>query len=310
MAVRADALRRAAGARFDPGIPALIAAMVIWGVTMVITKSALRDVGPFTLLALRFALAWVLLIPFARRRGYRVGLSIKPIFLAFGITGIVLHNGLETVGLNFTSAGSGALIIAGVPAVTAALSVVFLKETVTKMQVAGIALSIAGVLVVSDAGVTGLGPKEMLGNLLIFGGVIAWAVYTIQGKKLVVDLPALVATTAGTGAAVLFLVPLAIGEVAVTGIPTLTLQTTLGILYLGAMASAVAYALWNAALNHVDASVAAPYVNLVPVIGLLAALLIGEPTNPMQLAGGLIVGTGLYLSEAGRIRTPVQPEAV
>ncbi|MFP5297876.1 MAG: DMT family transporter [Actinomycetota bacterium] len=288
--------------RIDPGIAALVAAMVIWGVTMVITKSVLEEVGPFTLLAGRFALAFALLGPVAARRGFRLSMVIRPTFIAFGITGIVLHNGLETVGLMFTSAGSGALVIAAAPALTAALSVVFLKESVTRLQIAGIVLSILGVAMVTNAGIGGVGSTEILGNLLVFGGVISWAVYTVQGKRLVVDLPAIVTTTAGIGAATMILIPMAITEVAVTGVPSVSMSGFLGIVYLGALASALAYALWNSALNHVDASVAAPYVNLVPVIGLLAALLIGEPTNAMQLAGGAVVGLGIWLSEAGRVR--------
>jgi drug/metabolite transporter (DMT)-like permease len=220
--------------------------------------------------------------------------------IAFGVTGIVLHNGLETWGLNFTSAGSGALVIAAVPAVTVVLSVVFLKEIVTRLQMLGIALSIAGVIIVTNAGVTGPGTSEPIGNLLVFGGVIAWAIYTIQGKKMVPNLPAIVMTTAGIGAALLFLIPITAVEIAATGTPRFTMSSAFGLLYLGVLGSALAYALWNAALNHVDASVAAPYVNLVPVIGLLAALLAGEPTNAMQLVGGVVVGLGLSLSQAAR----------
>lgn len=300
MAVGSYALNRTS--RFNPGILALIAAMAIWGITMVITKAALNDVGPFTLLVARFALALVLLAPFAHKRGYRFRMSFRPTYIAFGITGIVLHNGLETVGLQFTSAGSGALVLAAVPAVTVALSVVFLKERVTLIQIGGIAISMVGVGMVTNAGVGGAGSAEVLGNLLVFAGVISWAAYTIQGKRLSTEVPALVSTTAGIGAAVMLLAPMSAAELMTQGIPQVSLPSFIGIVYLGAFASALAYALWNAALDHVDASVAGPYVNLVPVIGLIAALLIGEPTNGMQLAGGAVVGVGLWLSEAGRLR--------
>lgn len=287
---------------FDPAIAALVAAMAIWGLTMVITRSALQDVGAFTILALRFGSGALVLAPFAWRKGYRFRMSLKPIFLVFGFTGIVAHNGLETVGLNFTTAGSGALVLAAAPAVTAAMSIALLKETVTRLQALGIAISIAGVLLVTSAPVGG-GEAALLGNLLIFGGVIAWGVYTIQGKRLVLDLPPIVATTAGMVSAVLFLVPLAIGEIAITGAPRFSTSSVVGIAYLGVLASAIAYALWNQALDHVPASVAAPYVNLVPVIGLLAAIAVGEATAPMQIAGGVVVGIGIWTSEAARMRT-------
>jgi drug/metabolite transporter (DMT)-like permease len=77
-------------------------------------------------------------------------------------------------------------------------------------------------------------------------------------------------------------------------------QDVAGMLYLGVGASAAAYALWNFALEHVDASVAAPYVNLVPIIGLALAVVLGESLTPMDLAGGLTVAAGVWLSTSRR----------
>jgi drug/metabolite transporter (DMT)-like permease len=300
MAVRSLTLRPSY--RFDPGILALLAAVAIWGITMVITRSALESTGPFTILAARFIIGFALLVPFARRRGFKLGMVFRPVFVAFGAIGIVAHNGLETIGLQFTSAGSGALVIAAVPAVTAAMSIVMLKETVSKLQALGIAISIGGVVLVSGSNSGVAGSSEPFGNLLVFLGVVAWGVYTVQGKRLVTDIPSLVITTAGMGAAVGMLLPLSVVEIAATGAPTFEPAAALGILYLGVMASGVAYALWNYALNHVDAAAAGPFANLVPVIGLIAAIMAGESTSPMQLLGGGVVALGLALSESARIR--------
>jgi drug/metabolite transporter (DMT)-like permease len=106
----------------------------------------------------------------------------------------------------------------------------------------------------------------------------------------------LVSTAAGAGSALLFLVPLSMGEMAVTGLPDPTIGSVAGILYLGLLASAAAYLLWNHALTQVDAAFAAPFVNLVPIIGIALALILGETITPMQLAGGGIVGLGVWLS--------------
>jgi drug/metabolite transporter (DMT)-like permease len=71
-------------------------------------------------------------------------------------------------------------------------------------------------------------------------------------------------------------------------------------------ASAAAYALWNFALEHVDATVAAPYVNLVPIIGLALAVFLGESPTPADLAGGITVAAGVWLSTSRRFgRVPV-----
>jgi drug/metabolite transporter (DMT)-like permease len=282
-------------------IPALLAATLIWGATYVVTKGALEEVGPFTILALRFGSGWLALWAVASRRGYSPAMSLDPRFVLFGLSGIVLHNGLETMGLVFTTAGSAALVIASAPAVTAAMSFVWLKERIGGAQVAGIVLSIAGVGIVSGYTSGGDGASVILGNLLVFSGVLAWGAYTIQGKKLTGGYSGLVATAAGAGSALLFLVPLSMGEMIIQGFPTLGAESLASVVYLGLFASAIAYALWNYALERVDASVAGPFVNLVPVVGLVLAIAVGEATTPLQLTGGAIVGVGVWLSTRGTV---------
>ena len=283
----------------NPGPAALLLAMVIWGGTLVVTKSLLEGMGPATLLSVRFAVAFLCLVPFAYRRGFRPRHLFRWEFILFGLTGIVVHNGLETLGLRYTSPGSAALIIGGIPAVTVALSRVFLGESLPRPRAAGVALSVLGVLLVSHPP-AGEGTAELFGNILVFGGVVAWAIYTVQGKRMSVRVPAIVGTAAGTGAALLFLVPLAVVEVASRGLPSMGAADAAGLLYLGIGASAAAYALWNFALEHVDASVAAPYVNLVPIIGVLLAVVVGESLTVMDLAGGLTVAAGVWLSTSRR----------
>lgn len=292
-----DARRAAIDA--NPGPAALILAMLIWGGTLVVTKSLLEGMGAATLLSVRFFVAFLCLVPFAYRRGFHLRDVVRREFVLFGLTGIVLHNGLETWGLRYTSAGSAALIIGGIPAVTIALSRVFLRESLPRPRALGVALSVAGVALVTRPP-AGEGALELLGNLMVFGGVVAWAVYTVQGKKMSVRVPAIVGTTAGTGAALLFLLPAAVVESWGRGIPSVGVADVTGLLYLGLGASAAAYALWNFALEHVDASVAAPYVNLVPIIGLALAVALGESMTPMDLAGGLTVAAGVWLSTSRR----------
>ena len=292
-----DARRAAIDA--NPGPAALVLAMLIWGGTLVVTKSLLEGMGAATLLSARFLVAFLCLVPFAYRRGFRLRHVVRREFVLFGLTGIVLHNGLETWGLRYTSAGSAALIIGGIPAVTVALSRAFLRESLPRARALGVALSVAGVVLVTRPP-AGEGALELLGNLMVFGGVVAWAVYTVQGKKMSVRVPAIVGTTAGTGAALLFLLPAAVAESWGRGVPSLGASDVTGLLYLGLGASAAAYALWNFALEHVDASVAAPYVNLVPIIGLALAVALGESLTAMDLAGGVTVAAGVWLSTSRR----------
>ena len=56
--------------------------------------------------------------------------------------------------------------------------------------------------------------------------------------------------------------------------------------------------LWNYALRYVEASAATVYVNLIPVVGLILALALGETTSVLQILDGIIAVSGVLLSEA------------
>lgn len=299
-------------ARLSDGVVAslaLLVAMLIWGGTYVVTKEALEDVGPLTLLVARFGLAFVVLAPVAARRGFRAGDVTARRFVVFGVTGIVLHMGFENVGLQFTSAANAALIVGAIPAIAAGLSIVLLKEKVTARRAAGIALSLAGVALVAGAPVTGGHDFRWAGDLLMVGAALAWGIFTIQGKRLGGSHDALASTTAAIGSSLFFLVPLALGEMVVSGAPTVSPSSLGAVAYLGLGASAAAFVLWNFALRHVDASAAAPFVNLVPVFGVSFAALAGEAITAQQLLGGLVVGAGVILSTVStRKREARRPE--
>jgi drug/metabolite transporter (DMT)-like permease len=104
-------------------------AVGLWGGTFVVTKSALDGIGAFTLLWFRFAVAWLCLAPVAYRRGFRLRLVFAPAYVLFGLTGMVFHLGLETLGINYTSASSAAMIAGAIPALTAGRGCGFLHQS-------------------------------------------------------------------------------------------------------------------------------------------------------------------------------------
>lgn len=68
-------------------------------------------------------------------------------------------------------------------------------------------------------------------------------------------------------------------------------------MYLGAVASAAAYLLWNRTLAHLDATQVVNFINLIPVVGVVtAALLLGETSVAWQILGGFLVLIGVWIS--------------
>ena len=103
---RCQRYRLSKGMRLNRGRIALIFTAIIWGSALVVTKSLLQEIGPFTAAVLRFFIAWVILAPFAFRQGYRLSLAVRPTFLLFGLTGIALYIAMTNVGLVYTAASS------------------------------------------------------------------------------------------------------------------------------------------------------------------------------------------------------------
>lgn len=281
------------------GYVALFVTLLIWGSTFLVTKVILREIGPLVLTGLRFVIAFIALYLVSARRGFRLASILRPNYLLLGLTGTALFYTLQNVGLNNTSISSTVLIQSCTPALTAGLAVVFLHERLNLRQILGLALVTGGVIVVGlTSPVGGDSHQPLLGNLLIFGSAVAWAIYTIQVRRLVAGEPALAMTTAATGAGLIFLLPLAGWELWAHGLPHLSLAGLLGIVYLGVVASGLTMFLWNYSLSFLPASVASPYINLIPFIGLASGLFLGEQVPLAQWLGGGVAIAGVWLSSA------------
>ncbi|MHB0857683.1 MAG: DMT family transporter [Anaerolineae bacterium] len=292
------------------GVLALLLTVLIWGSTYIITKSALNDIGPFALAAVRFVIGYAILVPFAWRQGYRLRMSLKPEFVRFGLTGVALYYIFQNLSLQYTTAVHTVLVQSMLPAVTAVLAVVVLKERLRTVQVAGLGLVVLGAVVLTGRVGDAAPPdaRAWLGNAFIIASVLTWAVYTIQGKRMGNAYPSMVSTTASIGAGLLMLLPAAGVEAWQQGLPHFTLPTVLIIVYLGVASSALTMFLWNYALETVDASIAGMYVNLVPLVGVAIALLAGESITLYQIIGGCLTLGGVWLS--GRTTVQAHPHRV
>jgi len=279
------------------GLAALVITVLIWGSTFVVTKLALRAWAPLQLSVARFLIAYAVLLLPARRRGYSWRMLRDPVYLRFGLTGVALFFGLQNLGLLWTTAASASFIHAGTPAIIVLVAAALLEERMRRLQYIGVGLAVAGAMLVAGAGgPNGEGAMSILGNALLVGSAVAWAFYTVDGRRLGVDHDPLVITTASIGCGLLILVPLAVAEISWAGSPKWDPIALGAVLYLGVAASAMTLYLWNAALRTVSAGVAASFINLVPLVGAALAVVAGEHLTLQQAAGGVLALGGVWLS--------------
>src|SRR6266849_6586223 len=158
-----------------------------------------------------------------------------------------------------------------------------------------------GILLLGRGLRAAIGP--LVGDLLILGAVIAWVVYTVEGKSLTAEHGP-VRTTAWTMIAAAFLIlpiaPVAIHPSGLVGLSGLALGS---ILYLAFFTSVVAYLLWYFALSRMEASKVAVFANLQPVVTAIGAwALQGEKLTWEIGVGGVLVLLGVRVTQVPRFR--------
>jgi drug/metabolite transporter (DMT)-like permease len=277
----------------------LVITMIIWGSTFVVTKGVIEQLPPFTLAFVRVAIGTLVLLPFALARKRAAGRSRLPwgSIVAMGLLGVALYYALFNFSLRYTSASQGALVQSCIPAMTALVAVLWLRERASGMRWFGIALSIAGVLLVFSNVPDSGARATLLGNVLMFLTVVCWGVYTSIAKRSADGSDPVIVTTGIAAVGAIALLPMAISEVVSQGMPHVGGAGWLAVAYLGAGASGIAYLLYNSALQHMDASEVGAYTNLIPIVGvILGIVVLDEPLSARAIAGGLIVLFGVWLT--------------
>lgn len=284
--------------------------MGIWGSTFVVTKEVMVEFPPLLLAFLRVAIGAALLLPLARMRQRHAASNAPSLpwgtLFAMGFIGVALYYFLFNLAMVYISASQGALVQSSIPAMTALIAMVWLREHASRKRIAGIVLSVSGVIIIfmgaEDSSIARPGSigGAWLGNLLMFGSVIAWGIYTALAKRVAAFDPLVVTGYVIAFGAVLLL-PGALYELSGRELPRITALGALQILYLGGMASGVAFLIYNRSLEAMDASQAGVFANLIPVVGVLSGVVfLGEPLALRAIVGGAIVMLGVWITGSER----------
>ena len=275
-------------------------AAVLFGASVVAVRVAVRHVPPVSLAVLRFGqggllLAAILLV--VAPRYLRTGWDR---LLRFGLLGLVLFVLFPltfNIGLQYTEASRGAVMLATMPIWSALLGRI-IGERLAGRQVVGVGFSVAGIALafLEPGRVVGGDAMSLVGDgLLLLTGLLG-ALYGLIAKPvLAVDHPATVTTYAMLIGTVLLL-PAAGVEGLVPAIKGLDWQLLGLVVFLGVLGGAVAFLLWTWALSRLTPTQVAVYVNLNPIVAaLLGILLLGERRSPMFLLGFAAVVLGVLL---------------
>ncbi|WP_085725815.1 DMT family transporter [Pseudomonas sp. R37(2017)] len=282
----------------------LAAVTMVWGGTFVAGRYLAGNLSPLLAASLRFLLASVALLVFLRMA--RITL-VWPSprqwrqLLLLGFFGIFFYNLCFFYGLHYINASRASLIVALNPAVIGLASWLLFKERLSRAKVGGIAVCIAGasmVIVSRNPQLLTGGADAWLGDLLIFGCVLGWGVYSLFSRELNQTLGPVQTVTYSVllGTVMLWMSCIVRDEVSVAAIAQLGAQQWLSLLYLGVLGSALAYIGYYEGIRRIGATRSGVFIALNPLTAVIfGALLLDEPlTLAMCLGGGLILA-GIFL---------------
>jgi drug/metabolite transporter (DMT)-like permease len=280
----------------------LALAMLFWAGNWVIGR-ALRDaLDPVALNFWRWAIAVAVLAPFALP-GLRAQAPLlrrhAGLLALLGLTGMALFHCLVYLGLHSTTTVNGVLLNSSGPLFILLCAWVMEREQANLRQVAGMLLSIAGILVILSRGDPGqLARLEAQpGDLWILLAMPVWGVYSVllRHRPPALDGVTLLFVTALTG--MLLLAP-AYAIEAWLRPPRLPAPAEVaGVVYVGLFASIASYLCWNRGVAVVGANAAGFTLHLLPVFGtLLATAFLGEAFRAFHAAGIAIILAGVILA--------------
>jgi drug/metabolite transporter (DMT)-like permease len=287
---------------------AAFAAVVLWGVSFVATKAALREVSPVTLIFTRFALGVaVLVLVLKLRRESLIPPRGSWLMLALmGFVGIFLHQMVQAHGLTLTTAVRTGWLIGVTPIWSAVLAATFLGEGFGPRKVLGLFIGLMGALLVITRGELSVGILTLPsthGDLLVLASTWTWAIYTILGRDTLKRLGSARATAAAMFAGWLMMIPFFMAAAGWREYRDLSSTSLIAILFLGIGCSGLGYWFWYAALERIEASQVAAFLYIEPLVTLLAAVaLLGETVAPSTILGGLLVLVGVLTVQAAAAR--------
>ena len=291
-----------------PGAAAAVITIVFWGSAFAGIRAGLHSYSPTHLALLRFLAASAALAVIALIRGIRLPAPRDlPLIALLGLLGFSFYNVALNVGETTIAAGPAALLIQTLPIWTALAAIVFLRERLTPLGWAGIAVSFAGALLIALG--KGSGFSIGWGAGLILLAAISASAYNILSKSMLARYGPVELTTYAIWAGTILLLPFAGGLL--MQVRAASLGDTLAVVYLGAGPAALAYVTWAVVLSRLPASRASSMLFVVPVVAFLVGWVwLGEVPTLVDLAGGLLAMGGVAIvNTVGRSRHAQKPPA-
>ncbi|NME97785.1 DMT family transporter [Aneurinibacillus aneurinilyticus] len=285
----------------------MLAVPLFWGGSFSTAEHVVSEIPPLVAATLRFALAGLLLTMVAILKSEWTMPVLKQGWkglLFVSLTGIFGYNALFFLGLKYTSAINGALIIATMPVFVTVGAVLFLKEAWSRTTALSLVLSLVGVVIVITKGsfntISSL--SFNVGDVLFLAALACGVAYGLLGKVIMKKISPLFATTLMTLIGSVFLGVSSLIEGGWEKVPYLSSQGWLEMLYMVLCGTLIGYVIFNKGVEQIGASRASIYLNLTPIVTTLFSVVLYNTTMTwQQMLGMVMVLIGVCLATLGKV---------
>lgn len=288
---------------------------LLWSGNVIVGRALHEAIPPMGMTFFRWLFAALMLAPFALRhvrRDWPILRAHWRTLLLLGCIGVGFHNALSYLGLNYTTATNGVILNSCIPVLIIAMAWVLFRERMRPLQLAGVGVSLGGVMVILSGGSLEVLAAFRLngGDLFIISSMAMWALYTIMLRRRPPGLHMLSFLFALAVIGDLAVLPLWIGEMLLGRFIAWSPLTIAAIAFVAFFSSVLAYVFWNAGVEQVGAQVAGLFVHLIPVFGVvLAWLFLDERLRVFHVIGIALILAGIALT-TGRVGSIVVARAI
>lgn len=276
---------------------ALFACNLMWALQFTSIKLVQDQIGPFSTVFIPMMLATLFMMPFVYKQvkgNKKRKLSDLKIFVLLALLGQFPAQVLLTIGTQQSTASNGSIISLTLPVVSALLAVIFLKEKMNKLRWISFGIAIIGVVLCSKKDITGadFSSNYIIGNLLIFSGILGSGFYNTICKKIAKDYTEMEMLFYTYIFMVVLLFPFVWhyeGNI-LRNFGAFTSNTWIGLSLLTVFHNFLSMILFFVALKNLEAVQVALSNFLITFFGLpIALIFLNEKLNPLTIVGGLLV---------------------
>jgi drug/metabolite transporter (DMT)-like permease len=283
-------------------------AMLLYAGTFAMVRGLAVDVPPLGLSFWRGVLAAVVFLAWAAPQLRGAWPTIRARWKSFALLGVLqtgLGNTASVVAMHSTTVVNASFINATIAVVIVGLAWLIYRETVSRRQAMGIALSCLGVLILiarADISVV-LNLDFNVGDLWILLAVLNWGLYAVVIRRMIAGIPVIAGLAALTVAGVIELAPFYLWENFTRGSVTVDAPFLTTVVYLGGLTTVLATALWTRTLGVLGPQRASVFQHLIPVFSIVFGVgFLGERLFPYHLLGAALIATGIWFTAFVRTR--------